>query len=263
MSSSSSFVTFTGNAVLENPRSASPRVVVFDMVVYVGSPSLRNITGSVRFFKEEGDETTYPKIGMYNVTTTSLPALSNSYSVLTYVQFYLLEELPENNRWNINPAQLMTVHVCCVVTKDDQKAATFQGEPEQYTIALPMPSAGETPPKSFFPFLAYIPDSPRFNDTKKPTPFTNKFSGFMGYLTGVSGALEGEQMVDRFRIEVETISFMGNYMTKLAKPVVVKKTPAPGQGVSSSSLLFLWYSLLILPLQRVFVVVIQDLGILR
>ncbi|KAJ7731700.1 hypothetical protein DFH07DRAFT_781196 [Mycena maculata] len=221
MSSSSSFVTFTGNAMLENPRSASPQVVFFGMVVYVGSPSLRNITGSV---KEEGNKATYPEIGMYGVTATicgkdgarnrglprrkgqpvplrwdnkrsSLPAMSIPYSVLTYIQFYLLEELPENNRWNINPAQLSTIHVCCFVTKDDQKAAAFQGEPEQYTIA--------------------------FAEAKCKA----EEAGFMGYLTGVSGALEGAEMVDRFRIEVETISFMGNYMKKQAK--LVKKIPAP------------------------------------
>ncbi|KAJ7728604.1 hypothetical protein DFH07DRAFT_782191 [Mycena maculata] len=234
MSSSSSFVTFTGNTVLENLRSASPRVVVFDMVVYIGSPSLQSITGSVRFFMNEGDETKYPEVGMYHVTAVVAKMAPG-------IEFDLLEGLPENNQWNINPAQLMTVHVSCVVTKDDQQAATFQAEPEQYTIAFAdakrkAEEASATPPKSVFPIFAYIPDLPRFKNTKKPTPFSNKFSGFMGYLTGVSSALEGEEMMDRFCIEVDTISFGGNYAAKqTAKPVVVKKTPAQGGSSSSKS----------------------------
>ncbi|KAJ7610541.1 hypothetical protein DFH06DRAFT_1148086 [Mycena polygramma] len=130
----------------------------------------------------------------------------------------------------------VSVHVCCTVTTDDQAAATFTATPEQYTSAFAdakraAEAEGNRVQPSAFPLIGYIPDSHRFQNVKKPTPFSKRYCGFTGFLTGVSSALECEKMVDRFRIEVDTVAFLG----AAAPSSGPKSTPASSQASGSGS----------------------------
>jgi hypothetical protein len=101
------------------------------------------------------------------------------------------------------------------VTTDDQQAATFTATPEQCTSAFhdakrTTDAAGSVVShKPVSPVYAYIPESPRFKNVKKTTLFSKRYCGFTGYLTGISSTLEGEKMVDRFCVAVDTVSFLG------------------------------------------------------
>lgn len=135
--------------------------------------------------------------------------------------------------WTIDPRQQVCVHVCCLVTTDDQRAGTFTATPEQYTsVAADAKRAqeekGEVVHKPTFPLCGYFEDLPRFSKSKKPTPYSNRYCGFSGFLTGMSSALEGEKMVDRFRISVDTVAFLGGPAAPAApKGTPVQSIPSP------------------------------------
>ncbi|KAJ7878395.1 hypothetical protein B0H14DRAFT_3858844 [Mycena olivaceomarginata] len=231
MSSSNSSVVMTGMVVLEDPEYPSPRVTTFKSLIWVGGAGLEQIQARLRYFRSETEDTPeYPKVGLYNITFVASkmePGFdvneedeeeqSKYHLVGDIKKFTLLQALDvddPNATWTINPCQQIGVHVCCAVTSDDQKAATFTAAPEQYTsIAADAKRTaeenGRVAAKSVFPLSAYIEDSPSFKNGSKPTPFAKRYCGFTGFLTGMSSALEGEKMVDRFRISVDTIAFMG------------------------------------------------------
>ncbi|KAJ7653366.1 hypothetical protein DFH06DRAFT_949069, partial [Mycena polygramma] len=201
-----------------------------DASVFVGSPGYEDIRGSLRFFKEAENKTEYPKVGLYQATFTAAKKESGfdvhvsdpeEEAKFLFVgdikKFCLLQALDTEDpdgSWTIDPCQQVSVHVCCTVTTDDQAAATFTATPEQYTSAFAdakraAEAEGNRAQPSAFPLIGYIPDSHRFQNVKKPTPFSKRYCGFTGFLTGVSSALECEKMVDRFRIEVDTVAFLG------------------------------------------------------
>ncbi|KAJ6575295.1 hypothetical protein B0H19DRAFT_1128079 [Mycena capillaripes] len=239
--SSNSSVIISGLVVLEDPRVVSPRVTVFTAAIYVGSEN--NLLGSLRYFKDDDDGTVeYPQVGLYHLTfaaakrepefevyTQDAVELEKLVFVGDIKKLCLLEALEaqdsensEEPMWTIDPRQRVSVHVCCAVTTDNQQAATFTATPEQYTSAFAdTKRAAETNgvpfPKSTFPLLGSIPDSHRFKGIKKPTPYSNRYCGFTGYLTGMSSALEGTKVVDRFTIDVDTVAFLGNVVAALPK----------------------------------------------
>ncbi|KAJ7680092.1 hypothetical protein B0H14DRAFT_3908248 [Mycena olivaceomarginata] len=221
MSSSNSSVVMSGMVVLENPQDISPRVTAFKALIWVGGAGLEQRQACLRYFRSEFEETPeYPPVGLYNVTFVAAK-MEPGFEVneegeeerLKYHLFTLLQALDvddPNAAWTINPCQQICVHVCCAVTSDDQKAATFTAAPEQYTsIAADAKRAAEENGRLAASGI-------------KPTPYAKRYCGFSGFLTGISGALEGEKMVDRFRIAVDTIAFMGAVVSSVPK---AKSTP--------------------------------------
>ncbi|KAJ7431114.1 hypothetical protein B0H11DRAFT_1920008 [Mycena galericulata] len=231
--SSSSSVVMSGMIILENPQTISPRVIAFRASIYIGSLGLEDIRGYLRYFKPSNSEDTpgYPEVGLYSVTFTAAkmqPEFEiNEPDEDERAKYHLVGDIktlcllqardPDDPEapWTINPCQQLCVHICCAVTSDDQTAATFTAAPEQYTsIAADAKRAaedkGEVAAKSIFPLTGFFEDSPRFKNCKKPTPYTDRYCGFSGLLTGISSALEEKKMVDRFRIAVDTIAFMGS-----------------------------------------------------
>ncbi|KAJ7867921.1 hypothetical protein B0H14DRAFT_2572646 [Mycena olivaceomarginata] len=69
--------------------------------------------------------------------------------------------------------------------------------------------------------------------TKKPTPYSNKYCGFTGYLTGISSELEGTKVVDRFTIEVDTVAFLGNVIAAWLKATPTQQLKGNGNGGGS------------------------------
>ncbi|KAF8176818.1 hypothetical protein K438DRAFT_1770296 [Mycena galopus ATCC 62051] len=131
----------------------------------------------------------------------------------------------------------LNVHVCCAVTTDDQSAGIFTATPEQYTSAFADVKraaaeesagrgSGSVPAKALakktcFPVVGYfvLDSSHLSNAKKKPIPYSGRYCGFSGYLTGMSSALEGQKMIDRFRVEVHTVAFMGSVTAPKATPI--------------------------------------------
>ncbi|KAJ7241920.1 hypothetical protein B0H12DRAFT_1236876 [Mycena haematopus] len=250
-----SSVIASGLAILEDPRNASSRVIVFTASVYVGSnavntgaseSAVENLRGSLRYFKDEADTTAYPPVGIYYVVfgaakmEPGVEVYTEDTAKIVFVgdikQLCLLEALdPIDPIWSIDPRQRVSVHVCCAVTSSNQQAATFTAAPEQFTFAFAdVKKAAEKSqssfPKSVFPLSATIPDSHRFKGSTKPTPYSNKYCGFTGYLTGMSSELEGSKVIDRFTIEVDTIAFLGNVVS-----VLPKATPSQAKGAIGTS----------------------------
>ncbi|KAJ7484048.1 hypothetical protein B0H11DRAFT_2416331 [Mycena galericulata] len=222
--SSSSSVVMSGMVILENPQPISTRVTAFRASIYIGSLGLEDIRSYLRYFKLLNSEDTpgYPEVGLYSVTFTAAkmqPEFEiNEPDEDERARLCLLQARDPDDPeapWTINPCQQLCVHICCAVTSDDQTAATFTAAPEQYTsIAADAKRAaedkGEVAAKSIFPLTGFFEDSPRFKNCKKPTPYTDRYCGFSGFLIGISSALEEKKMVDRFRIVVDTIAFMGS-----------------------------------------------------
>ncbi|KAJ7232934.1 hypothetical protein C8J57DRAFT_1383072 [Mycena rebaudengoi] len=241
----------TGMVLLESPKVASTRVTVFTAMIYAGG-KLEEIQGSLHYFKDEHDEKEYPA-GLYHLDFT---AAKRDSSVEVYTddpeeeaKFVFVGDIkkicipqvtPEgDDTWTIDPCQQVAVHVTCTVTTDDQQAATFTATPEQYTSAFQdakctTDAVGTVfSHKPVFPVYAYISESPRFKNAKKPTPFSKRYCGFTGYLTGIYSTLEGEKMVDRFCAAVDTVSFLGAVVG--AAPKAVSKAPAASSSKAGSS----------------------------
>ncbi|KAJ7842111.1 hypothetical protein B0H14DRAFT_3692817 [Mycena olivaceomarginata] len=239
----------SGMVVLENPQDISPRVTAFKALIWVGGAGLEQMQACLRYFRSEFEETPeYPPVGLYNVTFVAAkmePGFEvNEEDEEERLKYHLVGDIKKyftllqaldvddpNAAWTINPCQQICVHVCCAVTSDDQKAATFTAAPEQYTsIAADAKRAaeenGRLAARSVFPLSAYIEDSPRFKSGIKPTPYAKRYCGFSGFLTGISGALEGEKMVDMFRIAVDTIAFMGAVVSSVPRPNTDSKMKA-------------------------------------
>jgi hypothetical protein len=69
-------------------------------------------------------------------------------------------------------------------------------------------------------FLCHIPDSPKYKDCGKPLPRDKCFVSLYGFITGVDKS--GDGLVERFRIDVDNISFCGQYI----QPAVACKNPS-------------------------------------
>ncbi|KAJ7926432.1 hypothetical protein B0H13DRAFT_1862264 [Mycena leptocephala] len=266
MNANNSSVILSGITILESPQAISSRVLAFTATIYIGNSGMEDIQGSLRYFRPDTDvlpspeedkeyvRKNYPAVGLYHVKftaarkeagievyTSDVAEQAKFLFVGDIKELRLLEaldlEAPEPS-WTINPCHRLSVYVCCAVATSDQATATFTAAPEQFTAAFAdakraAEAAHTIPLKSLFPLIACIPDSHRFKDgKKKPTPYANRYCGFSGYLAGVRGALEGEKMVDRFYIEVDTIAFLGNIV---AAAPFAKSTPVQSTSQASGS----------------------------
>ncbi|KAJ7730721.1 hypothetical protein B0H14DRAFT_2178036, partial [Mycena olivaceomarginata] len=212
--SSSSFATVTALTVLENPRKASPRTTVFTSHLFLGAPGLEKILGSVRYYSEDDGE--YPEVGVYQATmaVSKFHLFINLLPLTHFFQFYLIGDLDSPAVANIDLVRRPYMNICGAVTRSDSTAATFTLDADQYTSAFAEQQKSAATDnnvaaqKSVFPALGFIPDSPRYK-SKKPVPWVKKYVAFGGYLTGISASLEGETLQERFRIEVDSIAFLG------------------------------------------------------
>lgn len=140
-----------------------------------------------------------------------------------FFQFYLIGDLDSPAVANIDLARRPYMNICGAVTRSDSTAATFTLDADQYTSAFAEQQKSAATDnnvvaqKSVFPALGFIPDSPRYK-SKKPVPRVKKYVAFGGYLTGISASLEGETPQERFRIEVDSIAFLGTYTPLAATP---------------------------------------------
>ncbi|KAJ7164037.1 hypothetical protein C8R43DRAFT_946832 [Mycena crocata] len=240
--SSSSYATIAALTVLENPRKASARTTVFTCNLFIGSPSLEKITGSVRYYSEEDGE--YPDVGVYHAII-AVAKMEKGIKVFTddeeeqgefsfvgdIKSFFLIGEEGSTAVENIDLARRAYVNICGAVTRSDASSATFTLDAEQYTSAFAEQAkkASEDSSivalKSVLPVIGYIPDSPRYKN-KKPVPWVKKYVSFGGYLSGITASLEGETLFERFRVEVDNIAFLGTYTPTAS-------TPAPNGGSGS------------------------------
>ncbi|KAJ6623255.1 hypothetical protein B0H10DRAFT_2182921 [Mycena sp. CBHHK59/15] len=247
--SSSSYATISALSILENPRKASPRTTVFDSLIFIGSPSLEKIQGSLRYYAE--DDAAYPDAALYYIVFsvakmekgikvfTDDAAEQAEYNFVGDIKTITLITACDTTAFTeIDVAQRAYVNVCGAVTRSDTNAATFTLDAEQYTSAFAEQAkhAAETgtvfTAKSVFPVIGFFPDSPRYKN-KKPVPWVKRFVSFGGYLSGVSAALEGETLFERFRVEVDNIAFLGTYTPLASTPT--STAAASGSGGASSS----------------------------
>ncbi|KAJ7632869.1 hypothetical protein FB45DRAFT_913765 [Roridomyces roridus] len=118
----------------------------------------------------------------------------------------------------IDLAQPMFLFVSGVTVRSDTNAGTFTVDAEQFTSQHGEQRAvAGFAGKSVLPIVGFFPDSPRFR-TKKPVPWKNRYVAIGGWLRGISSSLEGETLIERFRVEVEHIAFLGTY-TAPATPI--------------------------------------------
>ncbi|KAJ7768004.1 hypothetical protein B0H14DRAFT_3509699 [Mycena olivaceomarginata] len=239
--SSSSFATVTALTVLENPRKASPRTTVFTSHLFLGVPGLEKILGSVRYYSEDDGE--YPEVGVYQATM-AIAKMEKGVNVFTedakeqaeFSFFYLIGDLDSPAVANIDLARRPYMNICGAVTRSDSTAATFTLDADQYTSAFAEQQKSAATDnnvvaqKSVFPALGFIPDSPRYK-SKKPVPWVKKYVAFGSYLTGISASLEGETLQERFRIEVDSIAFLGTYTHLAGTPA---GSSSAGAGTASA-----------------------------
>ncbi|KAJ7264243.1 hypothetical protein C8J57DRAFT_1512318 [Mycena rebaudengoi] len=93
--------------------------------------------------------------------------------------------------------------ICLLQAEDPEDPEWTTAEPEQYISAnadakRAAEESNKVAPKSVFPPFWLLPRLALL-----------EYAGFSGYLAGINSAFEGEKMMDRFRIEVDTIAFMG------------------------------------------------------
>ncbi|KAJ7939972.1 hypothetical protein B0H13DRAFT_2300025 [Mycena leptocephala] len=164
-SSSNSSTVASGMIILQNPDPISPRVTSFHGVIWVGAEGLEQVGAYLRHFRSEFEEAAeYPKAAKMELAYTVVdpdPQERAKYHLIGDLKKFgipnSLDAEDPNATWATNPCQRMWFHVCCTVTSDDQKKATFTGTPEQYTSivadAKRLAEEEDEPP----PFLKILP----------------------------------------------------------------------------------------------------------
>jgi len=99
-----------------------------------------------------------------------------------------------------------------------QTNATFEVTVGQYITCFRSTKDGGSQSKSATTFFCHIPDSPRYkNWSGKPLPGNKRFVSLCGFLTGVETSGDDDSEVENFRIDIEDITFCGQYI----QPAVV------------------------------------------
>lgn len=117
------------------------------------------------------------------------------------------------------------MHVTGVAIEPSQQNATFKVDVDQFTTTFAAFKACNPDATSILPVMAHVPDTPRWKK-KKPIPWNNRYVTFAGHLRGVTSTLENESVVERFKVDIDNISFLGNYVP-IAKPSVDNVTDSP------------------------------------
>lgn len=101
----------------------------------------------------------------------------------------------------------------------------FDLEPQQYTAAFKVQFKRD-PSISTLPIACWIPDSPRYKNSKKPCPRASSNLSLEGHITEVVRTEEGAAL--RFKVNVHSVSFMG----RVSVPPKVPATPSEWTSVS-------------------------------
>jgi hypothetical protein len=96
-----------------------------------------------------------------------------------------------------------------VVSNVNLPGSTFHIDADQYTTAISkdLKTASSPAPRSFFPVKCFIPDSPRWQQDKKPIPRNNRLVTVEGHVTGIEFD-ETTHRIARFLLKVDNIAFL-------------------------------------------------------
>jgi hypothetical protein len=112
------------------------------------------------------------------------------------------------------------VHVTGVAMNCSKTTSTFEVTVEQYISSVrskhSTKDAGGGHLNAITTFVCHIPDSPRYQTwSGKPLPWSKRFVSLSGFLTGVGRSGDGSE-VEIFRIDVDNITFCGQYIPPAA-----------------------------------------------
>ncbi|KAJ7917782.1 hypothetical protein B0H13DRAFT_2321992 [Mycena leptocephala] len=217
--------SFTGLAVLENPRVIpKTKTVVFDLQAYLPS-SEPALIGSVRYFNR--DDLEFPEIGCYAVWVSvarTLPTAEVYSQDLGPMDYHVLGDavwlIPLGSPENFSLSQPAFVQVCGLASNINKDDATFDVVVEQYISATRSPES--------FPTRCFIPDTPRFQNYK-PVPNKGKFVSVTGFLTGVER--DDDHAVKHFLLDVDQVVFLGQQPHSASAP---KAEQSPNKIVSGT-----------------------------
>ncbi|KAJ7908547.1 hypothetical protein B0H13DRAFT_1878582 [Mycena leptocephala] len=211
---------------------------------------MEDIQGSLRYFRPDTDALPSPEedkeyvkknylaVGLYHVKFTAAKKEAGievyTSDVAEQAKFLFVGDIKElclleasdleaaEPSWTINLCHRLSVYICCAVVASDQPTATFTAAPEQYTAA--------------FADAKRAADCPCYNTAQIHFPSACLHPGF-ALLQGQEKEAhplrqQGEKMVDRFYIEVDTIAFLGNVV---AAAPSAKSTPVQSTSQASGS----------------------------
>jgi len=121
--------------------------------------------------------------------------------------------------FTIDPRVRPYVQVTGVAMSCSKADATFEVTVEQYISCFrTTKDAGGSHLKPATTFFCHIPDSPVYrNWSGKPVPGNKRFVSLGGFLNGVDKSDDGSE-VENFRIEVDNITFCGQYVQPAVAP---------------------------------------------
>ncbi|KAJ7904156.1 hypothetical protein B0H13DRAFT_1620653 [Mycena leptocephala] len=191
--------SFTGLAVLENPRVIpKSKTVVFDLQAYLPS-SEPALIGSIRYFNQNNLE--LPEVGCYAAwisVARTLPTVEVYSQSLGPADYHIIGDavwlIPLGSPENFSLNQPLFVQVCGVATNMKKDDATFEIAAEQYISATKKPE--------ILPTRCMIPDTRRF-EKYKPIPAKGEFVSVTGFLTGVER--NDDHTVKQFLIDVDQV----------------------------------------------------------
>ncbi|KAJ7143020.1 hypothetical protein C8R44DRAFT_866268 [Mycena epipterygia] len=197
-----SSATFTGLAILENPRVIpKSKTVVFDLQASLPS-SEPAIIGSIRYFNADNLE--FPEVGCYSVWISvhlarTSPNVEVFSSALKPNDYHIIR----NAVWLIPLGSLTTpafVQVCGVAINADKQDATFDIVVEQYVTA--------TGRREAFPVRCLIPNTKRF-EKYKPIPGNGKYVSVTGFLDSIERNEDDDETIKYFIITIDQVVFLG------------------------------------------------------
>ncbi|KAF8173945.1 hypothetical protein K438DRAFT_1771809 [Mycena galopus ATCC 62051] len=227
--SSSSYASFAALSILQNPRKMTSKGYVFDASFCLGLPERKSIVASLRYFNAKDE--VFPELGLYFVYTTvahmhpSIEAFTGDESGSNYEpgDFSLLIFLGLPSETEIDYHQPPYVHICGSAFNVDVLTATYSVTAEQYTGTFRDLQKKQT--GSLLSTVWIIPDSPRYENIKKPVPYNKHFVMVTGNITGMTSVLENDQVNDSFRISVDNVVFLGTYVPPATPAASGSRTP--------------------------------------
>ncbi|KAJ7161538.1 hypothetical protein C8R46DRAFT_1353438 [Mycena filopes] len=255
MAAKIAYAKLEGPMILENAHQISRKVTLLDVFVYIGPSEDDVLKGAVRYFNNSDDTEVVIKNGMYQCQIK--PAQKDSDANATDGVHFIGDLKSACAPWSscivilLNVPKFYAVEtelhrsyltVAGVVTKSSPETGTFEAESEQYTLSYA--DAKKTaedaaarasvpavlPPRPLLGISGYF-NSQRYKKNK-PVPYLDKYTLVSGLVTGVSEALEGSAVKQRFLIEVDDVVFinLSGGLPKAAPPA----TPASGASGSTN-----------------------------
>ncbi|KAJ7181947.1 hypothetical protein C8R46DRAFT_1186841 [Mycena filopes] len=238
MAAKIAYAKLEGPMILENAHQISRKVTLLDVFVYIGPSEDDVLKGAVRYFNNSDDTEVVIKNGMYQcqIKPAQKDSDANATDGVHFIgdlkSFYAVET--ELHRSYLT--------VAGVVTKSSPETGTFEAESEQYTLSYA--DAKKTaedaaarasvpavlPPRPLLGISGYF-NSQRYKKNK-PVPYLDKYTLVSGLVTGVSEALEGSAVKQRFLIVFDDVVFinLSGGLPKAAPPA----TPASAASGSTN-----------------------------